>query len=270
MFNRIGWRWGFTQIGSLGFIWCWFWFAGTQGKKLPAPPDGTETPIAAVVSWKKILSSPRFYRILTASVFANAILDFAAHWITDYLVEQHNQAFGSRLSFLLAFIYTGMDVGYLGGGALVLYLAKSGWGTFSPRRIVMILSTVLMCLAGLIPLFQQAWIIAGLLCLLNVGRGALGTNFLTYTQAVCPQKVATLTTLSGCAGALGGGVFSWFVGYAWDEGWQTVPFISLGVLPILATAALLPTRDIAPAVSVTTESTSGAGGGVPLRGRETR
>jgi ACS family hexuronate transporter-like MFS transporter len=206
------------------------------------------------VPWKTILSSPRFYSILAASVFANAILYFAAYWITDYMAEYYHQAFGLRLSFLLAFIYTGMDVGYLGGGALVLYLAGSGRGTLSSRRLVMILSTVLMCLAALIPLFRQAWIVAALLCLLNVGRGAWGTNFLTYTQEICPQKVATLTALSGCAGALGGAVFTWFVGYAWDQGWQAVPFVILGVLPILATAALFATREIAPAAPSTYES----------------
>jgi MFS transporter, ACS family, hexuronate transporter len=248
LFNRTGWRWGFALIGALGFIWCLFWFAGTRGKDLPAAPKPErDDPPEAVVPWKTILSSPRFHGILVASVFANAILYFAAHWITDYMVEHHNQVFGSRLSFLLAFIYTGMDVGYLGGGALVMYFAKSGWSTLSSRRIVMLIATVLMSLAALIPLFRQAWIVAVFLCLLNIGRGAWGTNFLTYTQEICPQKVATLTALSGCAGAVGGGVFTWFVGYAWDKGWQAAPFIILGMLPILATATLFITRDITPA-----------------------
>jgi MFS transporter, ACS family, hexuronate transporter len=247
LFNRIGWRWGFSLIGSLGFIWCLFWFAGTWRKELtPPPPAECDAPPEGVVPWKRILASPRFYGILAASVFANAIFYFAAHWITVYMVDYRHQVFGASLSFLLAFIYTGMDVGYLGGGVVVLYLAKSGWGTLSARRIVMFTATVLMCLAALIPLFQQAWIVAVLLCLLNVGRGAWGTNFLTYTQEICPQKVAMLTALSGCAGALGGGVFTWFVGYAWDRGWQAVPFIVLGILPILATTTLFATRDITP------------------------
>jgi ACS family hexuronate transporter-like MFS transporter len=240
LFNAIGWRAGFCAVGAVGLLWCAGWLGWTKNGLGQAPDaERQEEPHAAEVPWSRILRSPRLYVILIASAFGNAIFYFSVNWIATYMVQTYQLEFSSRLSLLLTLVYVGMDIGYLGGGALVMPLAARGMGTMKARKMIMAVAAAVMCSAAVVPWLGSPTAAAAMLCLLNIGRGAWGSNFFTFTQEICPAKVAILTGLSGCAGALGGALFVWFVGYASQTGGYRVPFLVLGVLPIFATAPLL-------------------------------
>lgn len=244
LFNAVGWRWGFAIVGSLGFIWLWFWIAWTRNGmgEPPAELSGTETLSAdanQITPWSAILRRPLFYAVLLSSVFGNAIFYFSVNWIPTFMMQSHHLKFNMELSILLTIVYIGLDIGYMGGGALVMPLVKKGWSTLRARLAIMSVSALLMSTAACIPWVTNVWLVALLLCLLNIGRGGWGSNFFTFTQEISPDKIALLTGIAGCAGALGGAVFTNYVGKVSNTGDFTTPFVILGFLPIIATLPLL-------------------------------
>lgn len=245
LFQKVGWRAGFVIVGGLGFLWSAGWLLFTRkglGDEASLGEPIRNSGESQDVSWSQILRSPHFYAILTASAFANACLHFYTSWVATYLIQAYKLSYDLQLSFLLMLVYAGLDIGYLGGGAVVLPLVRQGWETRAARRLILVIGTLLMCAAAAIPWLPSALAAASVLCLVNIGRGAWGANFFTFTQEISPRKIAMLTGISGCTGALAGAVFVWLVGVLSKGRGFELPFTLLGIMPVLATLPLLLTR----------------------------
>ncbi|MCI0621519.1 MAG: MFS transporter [Acidobacteria bacterium] len=251
LFRTLGWRVGFGVVGSLGFLWMAAWLLWTRRRSLETAPRTLGREAVAKhddVSWSLILRTRHFYGILVASAFANACLHFYTTWVALYLVQTYGLHYDAQLSAFLLLVYVGLDIGYLGGGAAVLPLVKRGYEIQTARQIVLVAGTALMTAAAAIPWLPSPTTAAAVLCLVNIGRGAWGANFFTFTQEISPHKVAMLTGISGCVGALAGALFVWLVGVVSGRAGFTAPFILLGIMPVLATAPLLLTRWRQPAL----------------------
>ena len=118
----------------------------------------------------------------------------------------------SRLTFILTWIYVGLDAGYLACGAGVLLLTRIGWRLGSAREFVFLNASVLMALAALVPFARDLNSVIILLILTNFGAGCWIAMYLTMAQEVSREHVSTAAGLLGGTGSLAGAFAMWAVG----------------------------------------------------------
>jgi hypothetical protein len=146
---------------------------------------------------------------------------------------------GQTFAWYLFFIYLGLDVGFLGGGAAVSYLIHRGLRVALARKIVMFLAGGLMLCAALVPLAPSAEVAVLLVFLVNTGRAAWGAIFLAFNQDVAPARVGMIAAIMGCIGSLNAAGLIWAIGAISKTHGFGIPFLMiaglalLGLLPVL-------------------------------------
>lgn len=206
--GTIGWRLGFVVLGSIGVLWAcaWIWwfrpppeFYASQGPGVPADP------------WSRILRMPQFWACVGGAAFTIPIIHVSSAWIPTYLVQRWNLPVGAALSGYLFFIYLGMDLGFIGGGALVRHLSRRH-SVAHARRVVMLLSAAIMLAAGAVPFAPSLLISVVCVFLLNTGRASWGAIFLAFNQDISPTRVGMVAGVMGCIGSLMGALLVWLIG----------------------------------------------------------
>lgn len=203
--ERVGWRLGFAVLGLLGLVWSVAWLAWFRSPALEVRTLG------AADRWADILAHPKFWACVGGAACTIPLLHVMGTWVPTYL----NQAWGlstpSQKVPLLC-IALGLDLGFLGGGALVSGLTRRGYSVARARLGVMLVATALMGTVALIPLAPNAVVAVGLFFLLHVGRAAWGATFLAFNQDVAPGRVATVAGVMGCIGACAGAALITLIG----------------------------------------------------------
>jgi MFS transporter, ACS family, D-galactonate transporter len=238
--HTVGWRVGFMLLGGVGLIWALAWTIWFR-----PPADilyGGGGHARAKEPWQKILTAPPFWACVIGAACTIPIIHISSSWIPTYFV----QAWGLRLdrdfALYLFLIYFGLDVGFLGGGAAVSYFIRQGKSVARARKIVMLVSALLMLLAAAVPLAPSAaWAIV-LVFLLNTGRAAWGAIFLSFNQDVSPERVGMIAAIMGCIGSLVGAVLIWAIGAISQSAGFNVPFIMIGLLAFIGAIPVLLVR----------------------------
>lgn len=236
--NGFGWRTGFILLGVVGVIWAlafYSWF------RPPVPPLGAlaRSDAPAKESWSLILRDPRFWSCVAGAAFTIPIIHISSAWVPTYFVQQWNLPLAASLGGFLFIIYAGLDVGFIGGGALVRYLTQRGLPVARARKGVMAVSALLILAAALVPVAASPLIAVWLIFLMNAGRACWGAIFLAFNQDIAPGRVAMVAGVFGCIGSLAGAILVWGIGIISKSHGFQIPFWMIGGLAVLGSVPML-------------------------------
>jgi ACS family hexuronate transporter-like MFS transporter len=238
--NTIGWRWGFMVLGGLGLVWTVAWLAWFR-----PPPEvlrssvGGDRPLAPADRWETIFTNPRFWACVAGASFAIPIIHIFTSWTPTYLAQQWGLALDRKLAVCLFFIYLGMDLGFMGGGAVISYLIRRGRSVVRARKVVMAASAGLMLAAALVPLAPNVLVAVVLIFLLSLGRASWGAIFLTFNQDIAPGRVGVVAGIMGCIGSFAGALLIWVIGLLSKQSGFDVPFLMIAGLALLGPLPVL-------------------------------
>ncbi len=243
--NTIGWRAGFVILGSIGLLWAGFWVLWFRPPKSDRPPASNVSTRAAQQPedrWGVILRSPRFWACVVGAMFAIPILHISSSWVPTYFVQQWKMPLTGGLGVYLFLVYLGLDVGFIGGGAVVSLLVRRGLPVGRARKAVLVGSTALMLSAAGVPWAPSVPVAVALIFLLNAGRACYGANFLAFNQDIAPGRVGTIAGLMGAIGAFCGALLVWVIGVLSKASGFKLPFLMVGCLAVLGVIPLLLVR----------------------------
>lgn len=239
--QAVGWRASFAVLGCLGLIWFVCWLLATRSPEL-RPIWRSESPAdTGTVGWSRyrsVLSSAQFWRVFCVTILVNPILYFFLNWLPTYYRQQHGIVPGPELAKILTFTFLGLDLGYLGCGAVVLLLTRRGIALRTARRAVIVFASVLLAGTALVPFAPGVDSVVVLLVVADFAIGIWIAMYLTLAQEVSPASVSTAAGLLGGSGSLAGALLMWMIGTATQStGSFSLPFFTVGVMAVLAAAA---------------------------------
>lgn len=239
--NGVGWRVGFIVLGLAGIAWAlafFLWFRPPVELMLtPRPATGG----VDGESWGRILRDPRFWSCAAGAAFTIPIIHISSAWVPTYFAQQWKLPLSGALGGFLFIVYAGLDLGFVGGGAVVRWLTGKGMPVARTRKVVMAGAAVLILAAMLVPFAPNAEAAVGLIFLMNAGRACWGAIFLALNQEIAPSKVAMVAGVYGCLGSLAGALLVWWIGViSQTQGFQ-IPFLLIGGLAAAGTIPLLAT-----------------------------
>ena len=190
--------------------------------------------------WVDLLRFRQVWAITIARFLEEPAFWIWIFWLPKYIEDRRGLS-GLQTGWLLTQPFLALDLGYLSGGWISGRLMRRGWSARRSRRAVMIVAALLMMSS--IPAVSASSVTAftALISLALMGHGAWFTNAMTMPSDIAPRGlVASLYGITAMGGGLGGVIGTEATGVIVDRFDSFVPvFVAAGVLPILATAALI-------------------------------
>ncbi|MEX1239638.1 MAG: MFS transporter, partial [Cyclobacteriaceae bacterium] len=244
----MGWKWAFIVTGALGFVWIVFWliFYDTPAKHKKINEQerryilqDKQTGAGEVIGWGKLLRLRTTYAICMTRVTTDWVWWFFLYWAPDFLNKtQGVDLKGSVLPLIVIYGMAGLG-GILGGG-ISSALIRSNRSVDYSRK-----TAILICGLLAVPLFFAAstnslWVAIALIGLAGAGHSGFASNIFTVISDLYPKNaVATMTGISGFAGAMGGALAASFVGLVLEiTGSYMIVFACASSMYLLAWAIL--------------------------------
>jgi ACS family hexuronate transporter-like MFS transporter len=233
-----GWRMAFVIPALAGLLWLPFWWRATR----KTAEDALE-PAAVVVrpGFRATVNLVRERQVLgyvLARFFGDSSGYFLLFWIPEYLSTMKGFSF-AMLGTLGWFPFLCNDVGPLTGGYVSSKLVQAGIPPVTARKIVMSVAPLLVAVGALSVSATNTWIILAELGVAAFGVGVWAGNLHALPADAFPQvKVATVYGLAGSAGAIGGIIFNYLVGYFTVRSNYAAIFAMLLLLQPLGAAAM--------------------------------
>ncbi|MFO1449357.1 MAG: MFS transporter [Opitutaceae bacterium] len=252
----LGWRWAFVITGASGFILLLVWWRAYErpeqhskvseaerteilaGRNLAETPAGVAVTVAPV-SYGAILRDPRCLSLCAIRFITDPFAYFMSFWLLDYF--QTVRGFSLQTVALLGwipFLASPLFGGPL-GGALSDGLVRRGVEPRLARLRLMLAAACVMPLSMLAVRTEQTWVALGVVTLLVAANGCWSVNKLTLASEAVPRgQVASLVSLGGIAGSLGGVVSTLLAGRLIATVGYVPVFTALGFLHLTAFALL--------------------------------
>ena len=186
-----------------------------------------------------LLKQPNVWGIVLGRAFPDPIWWFYVFWIPQYLSDA--RGFSLKQIGIFAWIpFLAADLGNFTGGFGSGFFIKRGMPVIRARKLVCILSAVPMLAAIPVTHAPNAYWALALISLATWGYASWSTMALTFPSDLFPQDVvASVTGLRGFAAGVMGSLFTFGAGAIVDKYSYLPAFIAAGVVPLLATAAVL-------------------------------
>ena len=215
-----GWRAAFVITGAASMVWLVAWLAiyrrPSESKRLsdterayiesdPADPE-------AKVPWVRLLGRRETWAFSIGKFLTDPIWWMFLFWTPDFLVKRHGldlKTFGPPL----VVIYVISDLGSIAGGWLSSRLIHRGRSINAARK-----TTMLICAIAVTPIFfaqyvDNLWAAVAIISLATAAHQAWSANLYTLPSDTFPRKaVGSVIGIGGTAGALGGMIFSLYIG----------------------------------------------------------
>jgi MFS transporter, ACS family, hexuronate transporter len=249
---RFGWRFAFVASGVLGFLWLAVWLfvyyplhrhpqVTTEERQLIE--RGRDTASSSSSSgagrYLNLLKDRNVWGLLVSRSLADPIWWFYVFWLPQYLSD----ARGYSLKDIGAFAwipFLASDMGNFTAGFASGFFIKRGMAVIRARKLVCVLSTVPMLAAIPVTVVSHAHWALALISLATWGYASWATMALTLPSDLFPQDVvASVTGLAGLSAGLLGALFTLAAGVIVDRSSYLPVFVAAGVIPVLATAAVL-------------------------------
>jgi ACS family hexuronate transporter-like MFS transporter len=248
---RESWRAAFVAIGTLGIIWVVVWLVLTR--RVPAldrESPGVEAPVFqdneiddSLATWPEIVSSPRFWGLVIASVCGNPCYYFFSTWLATYFVQQRAMHFGTELGNVMLIPYLALGLGSALGGVPVYFLTRRGSRIFRARKLTLIFITLLTLPAFAVPHIRVFSAVLTIIVAMAIGMGAWIANYISALQDLSRRHVASVAGTISCFGAFAGALGMWAVGSISSTSYGFRPvFVALTVLPVIATLGIIVPR----------------------------
>jgi ACS family hexuronate transporter-like MFS transporter len=137
-------------------------------------------------------------------------------------------------------VYLMADVGSVAGGWISGFLMRRGWSHARARKTAMAICAGAMPVAAMTVLAPNPILAVALVSLATAAHQGWSANLFTTTSDVFPKNaVASVTGIGGCAGGLGGVLFSSLIpGFVITYFGYTPVFLVLGLFHLTALLVL--------------------------------
>lgn len=181
-----GWRSPFVVIGCVGMIWIVPWLGMVRDRDLVRQPseheaNRVETSAASGDTTSKDDLVRRFLVLAVVVVSINATWQFFRAWLPMFLEETHGYT-RQQVGWFVSAYYIATDLGCLGVGALVKWLANQGWQVHSARMVTFFCCTALTMLSVVVAFLPAGWPLLAILLLVGAGSLGLFPNYYSFTQ----------------------------------------------------------------------------------------
>ena len=215
-----GWQWAFYITGAFGFLWLAVWLpiyrrpaehpALSAQELAYIQSDTADAP--GKVPWLMLLPHRQTWAFIVGKFLTDAVWWFYLFWAPSFLDKNFHVSL-SKIGLPLVVIYAVADIGSVGGGWLSSHLIKRGWTVNWARKITMLLCALCVVPVTYAPHAAHMWTAVLLLSLATGGHQGWSANIFTLASDMFPRRaVASVTGIGGMAGAVGGILFSQFIG----------------------------------------------------------
>lgn len=247
-----GWRAAIILVGVAGLVWLPVWLVmyrrPREHKKLTAgelahiesdPADPVEK-----VGWLKLLRYRETWAYAAGKFLIDPIWWMFLFWLPDFLSKRYGLDLKTFGPPVIA-IYLMSDVGSVAGGWLSSRLMKMGWSINRARKTTMLISALLALPVAFAAMASNMWIAVLIIGVATAAHQSFSATLYTLPSDVFPRSaVGSVVGIGGMIGAIGGMVFSKYIGGVLDSiGTYTPIFIvaaSAYLLALLAVHLLTP------------------------------
>lgn len=218
MVVQLGWRSCFFVTGALGFVWLAIWLlvyrppaehkGVNQAERDYILSDSKEEDKGERIGWAEALRHRETWGFVLAKFLTDPVWWFYLYWLPPYLYDVRKFNI-KEIGWALPFIYLMADVGSVGGGWISGYLMRKGWPNGKARKAAMALCAACMPIAAMSALVYSPLLAIALVSVATSAHQGWSANLFTTVSDVFPKRaVASLIGLGGCAGGIGGFLFS--------------------------------------------------------------
>ncbi|MBO9711008.1 MAG: MFS transporter [Caulobacter sp.] len=238
-----GWQMAFIVTGVAGLLWLPLWLIvyrrPREQKRLSAaelahieqdPADPVEK-----IGWVKLLGKKETWAFALGKFLIDPIWWMFLFWLPDFLGKRYHLDLKSFGPPLIA-IYLMSDVGSVAGGWLSSQLMKMGWSINNARK-----TTMLVCALLAVPVMFAAnvsglWTAVLIIGVATAAHQGFSANLYTLPSDVFPRgAVGSVVGIGGMLGAVGGMVFSKYIGQVLDRiGTYSPIFVVAGTAYLVA------------------------------------
>jgi ACS family hexuronate transporter-like MFS transporter len=188
------WRFAFQVIAAVGLVWIPLWLWTVRRGDLPVVMADSAAPGSP---WKDLLTR-RMAVILVVIACINTCWQTLRAWLPKFLIEGRGYTETEALYFnSLYFVAT--DVGCIGAGALVLWLARRQINLHSARMAVFFACALLAATTLLIPALPKGWLLLSVLLLVAAGSLGVFPVYHALTQEISAHHQGKVTGVAGIA-----------------------------------------------------------------------
>jgi len=214
---RLGWRSCFFITASLGFLWLAGWLASYRTPE--KHPRISEAELAYIrsdtaeekggsISWGRALVLRETWGFTIAKFLTDPVWWFYLWWLNLYLADIRKLGTVER-GWATFFVYLMADIGSVAGGWVSSFLIRRGWPSGKARKVAMALCAFAMPISALSVFVPSTLAAIALVSVATAAHQGWSANLFTTTSDVFPkQAVGSVVGIGGCAGALGGVLFS--------------------------------------------------------------
>ena len=244
IFVTFGWQWAFIITGSLGFIQVIFWLlfyyspenhptlTKTEHEYILSDNDADQKEI---IRWKTLFKYRQTYAIALARFLTDWVWWFMLFWIPDFLNKMHHINI-KELVLPITLIYLFASIGNIAGGWFSSSLIKSGRSIDFSRKLVFLVSAIIVMPVILVSQVHIIWISILLISCAVFAHCAWSANIFTIVSDIYPKNaVGAMTGIAGFTAAAGGVLSAPFIGYLLDlTGSYVIIFLIAGFVYLLA------------------------------------
>jgi ACS family hexuronate transporter-like MFS transporter len=245
---HFGWRGCFFITASLGFLWLVLWLAtyrppdrhprvsASELAYIRSDPDEAREPD---IGWKAALRYRETWGFAIAKFLTDPVWWFYLWWLPLYLTDARHLTL-KQTGWALPVVYLMADLGSVGGGWISGYLLGRGWPVSKARKTAMALCACAMPIAATAAFMPTAVLAVAFVSLATAAHQGWSANLFTTVSDVFPKRaVASVVGIGGCAGALGGVLFSSIIpGYVIAAFGYKPVMVALGFFHLTALAVV--------------------------------
>ena len=246
---RFGWRATFLAIGALGFLWLVLWLlfysSPEDSPRITAAEfallqrDREPAAAAQRIPWLQLLKHREAWAVVTARFFGDPVWWLYITWLPLYLYKVRH--FSLQEIGLFAWIpFVAADAGSLFGGWLSGHLIGRGWTVNKARKTVILAGMVLMCSGIPAAMTNDPMSALAFIGVVLFGFQSWISNVQTLPSDYFPEAaVGSVMGMGGVGAGIGAMLLTQATGFVVDRYSYTPILVTAGLLPILATVALL-------------------------------
>lgn len=238
-----GWQMAFIVTGVAGLIWLPIWLLiyrrPRETKNLSAaelahieqdPADPVEK-----ISWVKLLTKRETWAYALGKFLIDPIWWMFLFWLPDFLGKRYGLDLKTFGPPLIA-IYLLSDVGSVGGGWMSSKFMSMGWSINKARKITMLICALLAVPVMFASYADSVWLAVLIIGVATAAHQGFSANLYTLPSDVFPRgAVGSVVGIGGMLGAVGGMVFSKYIGNVLEQiGTYTPIFIVAGSAYLVA------------------------------------